>query len=259
MTATVQAWAREYLQAPTLELKCRPCQPPRDFEVSAAPEHVRAVRPVGLTVTLELPQSFPLKALKDEEGRCQLMHKFWHHELQAAELMAWALLRFSATPQEFHEGLLRILLDEVRHMSLYEQYLKRRGRALGCYPVRDFLWQRVESCTTPLAFVALFGMGFEAANLEHAARFEARLRAAGDEEGAAIQRQIAQEEVAHVRFATHWFRFFSGGLDFERYRAELPVDLPALAVRGKQLDAEARRRAGMTDDFLTQLAAWGRV
>jgi uncharacterized ferritin-like protein (DUF455 family) len=256
VTETVQDWAREFLETQSLDKKCRPGTPPDLWERAPEPLAVRANRPSELTVTLDQPAPFTLTTLKGTDARCLLMHKFWHHELQAAELMAWGILRFVETPHEFREGLLGILLDEVRHMGLYEAYLQARGHSVGDFPVRDFLWERVELCTSPIAFVALLGMGMEAANLEHAARFEARLRAAGDEEGALIQRQIGLEEVAHVRFATRWFRTWTGGLDFARYRAELPADLKAQAVRGKHLQLEARRRAGMTDEFLQKLAAW---
>lgn len=259
MVDTVQKWARAFLQAETVAAKCEPGSLPQEWEASPVCLNLGATRPPELRVTFEQPEPFTLTSLKEEEARCRLMHKFWHHELQAAELMAWAILRFVEVPQTFREGLLGILLDEVRHMGLYQGYLEKRGRAVGDYPVRDFLWQRVQDCSTPLSFVALLGMGMEAANLEHAARFEARLLAAGDEEGAHIQRQIGLEEIAHVRFATHWFCKWTGGLEFARYRAELPPDLPPLAVRGKHLAMESRRRAGMSDEFLQQLAAWGRA
>ncbi len=143
-------------------------------------------------------------------------------------------------------------------MGMYEDYLNDRGRAPGDYPVRDFLWQRVETCETPLAFVALFGMGMEAANIEHAARFHDKLLAAGDADGARIQTRIGAEEVAHVRFAVDWFRQWTSGIEFADYRAALPPDLPPSAVRGRRLEVEPRRRTGMPDEFLQQLAAWGR-
>jgi uncharacterized ferritin-like protein (DUF455 family) len=254
---TVQNWALEFLQARTLGKKCSPGVPPVIWADAAEAQSIRPLRPQGLDVTLAQPEPFTLTTLKQEEARLRLMHKFWHHELQAAELMAWAILRYPETPQAFRQGLVGILLDEVRHMDLYQSYLEQRGRSVGDFPVRDFLWQRVDSCGSPLAFVALFGMGMEAVNLEHAARFEARLLAVGDEDGAEIQRQIGREEIAHVRFATHWFRKWTGGLEFVRYRAELPSDLPPQAVRGKRLELAARRRAGMSDEFLLELLAWG--
>jgi uncharacterized ferritin-like protein (DUF455 family) len=255
---TVQKWSQDFLEADSLLGKCKPKSPPLIWDEASVPLFLTPTRPRELHVSTEQPESFTLTRLRDEDARCRLMHKFWHHELQAAELMAWALLRFAESPRTFREGLFGILRDELRHMGLYQDYLERRGRTIGDYPVRDFLWQRVGACDSPLAFVALFGMGMEAVNLEHSARFEARLSALGDEEGAGIQRQIGLEEIAHVRFATHWFRTWTGGLEFERFRAELPPDLPPLAVRGKRLQTEARLGAGMSSDFLAQLSAWGR-
>jgi uncharacterized ferritin-like protein (DUF455 family) len=99
-------------------------------------------------------------------------------------------------------------------------------------------------------------MGFEGANLDHAERFAKRFRAVGDEEGARIQEQVGREEVAHVRFATHWFRAFHGGLTFDDWRSVLPTDLGPLSVRGKSMEEEARISAGMPQEFLTALRAW---
>ena len=53
------------------------------------------------------------------------------HELQAAELMAWALLAFTDAPHEFRSGLLRIAGDEIRHMRLYREQIERLGHAVG--------------------------------------------------------------------------------------------------------------------------------
>ncbi len=190
------------------------------------------------------------------QSRARQLHVFLHHELQAAELMCWALLAFPDTPRAFREGLLRITLDEVRHMGLYRAHIESLGHHVGEFPVRDWFWERVPSCRLPEQFVAVMGLGFEGGNLEHARSFAARFRAAGDEEGAAIQERVAREEIAHVRFGAEWFRHFAGGLDFERWREALPEPLSPMLMRGKPLDREARSAAGLDDDFLDALESW---
>src|SRR6185312_12441409 len=137
--------------------------------------------------------------------RARALHAFLHHELQAAELMAWAVLAFPETPLEFREGLVRIAKDEIRHMRIYAEQIERLGFHVGDFEVRDWFWERVPTARTPASFVAVMGLGLESANLEHAASFAARFRAAGDEDGARAQEIVAREEIAHVRFGVRWF------------------------------------------------------
>jgi uncharacterized ferritin-like protein (DUF455 family) len=188
--------------------------------------------------------------------RARLVHTFLHHELQAAELMCWALLRFSDTPLGFRRGLLGVCRDEVRHMRLYRDYLADQGVAFGDFPVRDWFWQRVPACPTPLHFVATMGVGLEGGNLDHTARFAERFRACGDERGAELQQRVGQEEIAHVRFALKWYRHWSQSETFSEWRSALPEPLSPILMRGRPLNAEARRRAGMSEEFVQQLEAW---
>jgi uncharacterized ferritin-like protein (DUF455 family) len=184
------------------------------------------------------------------------MHTFFHHELQAAELMAWAVLAFPDTPRELRQGLLRIALDEVRHMNMYARAIERLGHRIGEQAVRDWFWARVPSCPDPASFMAVMGLGFESANLEHAQTFAARFREAGDEESARVQEVVGLEEIAHVRFGARWFAHFTGGLDFSVWERSLPAPLSPMLMRGAPLQREPRKRAGQPDAFLDALEAW---
>lgn len=170
--------------------------------------------------------------------------------------MAWAVLAYPAAPLEFRSGLVRIALDEIRHMHLYAKEIVRLGHAVGDFTVRDWFWARIPRCADPASFVAAMGLGFESANLEHTTSYAARFREAGDEQGARIQELIGLEEIAHVRFGARWFQAFQGELDFERWKAALPPPLSPMLMRGRPLHREARRRAGQPDLFLDQLDAW---
>jgi len=253
---TIDAWARAYVESTSLAYKCAPPPPPDAFDAGATAVDLRPGRPVELVVSTEKPRSVTLGALRDAKARARLIHKFWHHELQAAELMAWGVLRFIDTPEEFRRGLVRIMRDEIRHMDLYAQHLERLGYQVGDFPVRDWFWERVASTQSPVSFVALLGMGLEGANLEHTARFAGWFRCVGDELGALAQEQIGREEVAHVRFATRWFRAWTGGVDFETWCQELPPPLTPVLLRGKTLRRDLREKAEMPADFLDRLAAW---
>jgi uncharacterized ferritin-like protein (DUF455 family) len=251
---TVERWAWDYVHASTLADKLSPPPPPQEWEPASAARRIESPgRPRELRV---VGKAHKTRGLAGEEGRARALHTFLHHELQAAELMAWALLAFPQTPLEFRAGLVRIARDEIRHMRIYAEQIERLGFGVGAFAVRDWFWERVPTARTPASFVAVMGLGLESANLEHAASFAARFRQVGDEEGARAQELVGREEIAHVRFGVTWFEAFAERLDFETWRRALPEPLTPLLMRGEPLQREARRKAGQPDRFIDELEAW---
>lgn len=237
-----------------LRVKLDPPPLPKDFRENAAPLRLAAPgRPPELRLARRGERTPRAEALKEPHYRARLLHTFWHHELQAAELMCWAVLAFSDAEPEFRRGLLGICLDEIRHMNLYRGQIEALGSSIGAFGIRDWFWKRVPSCTSKVAFVSIMGMGLEAANLEYAPHFAGLLRAAGDEPAARIQEQVAREEIAHVRFGTRWFSRWMGGCDFERWAAELPPPLSPWVMKSAPLAVAERLKAGMPADFIAAL------
>ncbi len=249
------AWAYEFITSTSLTRKKNADDCP--LQAGATPEHITELlkpgRPVELEVTLEKPKTIKLGALQNLRTRALLIHKFWHHELQAAELMCWAYLKFVDAPPEFRRGLLKIVKDEVRHMGLYEEYLQGLGYQIGDFPVRDWFWERIPQAQTPKQYVALMGMGLEGANLEHTDRFARRFRTLGDIKGAEIQEQVGREEIAHVRFAVRYFKEFNGSVQFEDWVKALPPPLSPWMMKGKTLNRPPRLKAEMPPEFLNAL------
>jgi uncharacterized ferritin-like protein (DUF455 family) len=257
VTLDIEAWAERYVRSDRLADKLTPVAPPKIFRDSPMPLRIEAPgRPPELRQARRRERTPKQEALAEPHYRARTLHAFLHHELQAAELMCWAILAFSDAEQEFRRGLLAICLDEIRHMGLYAEHIRELGFAVGDFGIRDWFWKRVPCCRSKLEFVAVMGMGLEAANLEYAPNFAARFRLAGDEAGAAIQERIAAEEVAHVGFATRWFARWTGGCDFETWAQQLPAPLSPWVMHGEPIAVDARRRAGMSDDFLKALRAY---
>lgn len=255
--SNIEAWAERYILSTDLAYKLAPPAPPAEFLASTAPRRIEQPgRPVELRAARRGERTPKQEALEEPHYRARTLHAFLHHELQAAELMCWAILAFPDAEREFRRGLLAICLDELRHMRLYAEHIRKLGAAVGDFGVRDWFWKRVPCCQTQLEFVAVMGMGLEAANLEYAPSFAARFRLAGDEEGALIQERIAAEEVAHVGFATRWFTRWTGGCDFEAWAQQLPAPLSPWVMHGTPIAHDARRRAGMSPEFLAALAAY---
>ena len=255
---SLEAWALAYVTSTDLDHKRRPGRPP---EVQAGPgpwvlPNVPG-RPPELEVVERAPRSPRPGALVHAEQRARLLHTFWHHELQAAELFARALLAWPETPAAFRLGLVEVLFEELAHMALYERELERLGFPVGSFPVRDWFWQRVPTATEPAGFLALVGLGLEAANLDHGEVWAERLEAAGDPAAAAVQRRVAREEERHVAFAVTWWPRLTGTpATFEAWSAALPAPLSPLLFRGKAVARVARSRAGLDASFLDALEAW---
>lgn len=253
---TVESWCWELVTTVELERKLAPPSAyPERWEDAAPARRLRAPgRPPELARIERAARTPRPAALEDPRARARLVHTFLHHELQAAELFAWALLAFPGTPREFRAGCLRLCLEELGHLALYRAHLTRLGSAVGAFPVRDWFWERVGGVPDALAFVALLGLGLEGANLEHSARFALQFRAAGDEAGARILEKIEHDEIAHVAFARCWFEAWTGApLEYERWRAALPAPLTPAVLRGRPINLSARRRAGFDEAFLARL------
>jgi uncharacterized ferritin-like protein (DUF455 family) len=254
---TVERWAWEYVSSTDLDHKRAPPPPPRDFAPAPSPLRLLSPgRPRELHVALRARKSPGPEAMRAPDRRAELLHTFLHHELQAAELMCWAILAFPDTPEAFRLGLLGVARDEIRHMGLYEEQLAALGHAYGAFPVRDWFWERIPAAPTPVGFVAGFGMGLEGANLDHTARFAERFRAIGDDAGAALQERIGAEEVPHVRFALHWFERWRGRARFDGWAVELPPPLSPLLMRGAPLNRAGRLEAGFSPAFIDELERW---
>lgn len=252
----VEAWARYYVESTDLGVKLCPPPVPKAFCDTPRPVRLEAPgRPPEFFRAKRGQRTPKLEALRDPHYRARALHAFFHHELQAAELMCWAILAFADAEPEFRKGLVGICLDEIRHMNFYREHIEALGSRIGEFGVRDWFWKRVPACKTKLEFVSVMGMGFEAANLEYAADFAGRFRAAGDETGALIQERIAKEEIAHVSFATRWFARWTGGCSFERWASHLPPPLSPWVMHGEPLAREARAHAGMPAEFIAALAA----
>lgn len=260
--ASIERWALAYITASDWPTKLSPRPAPVTFGDEAIAPPARPGRGPDFVIASRGEKSTGKSALLSQERRARLVHSFLHHELQAAELMGWAILRFPEAPRALKRGLVKILLDEVRHMNLYAAYLRARGYEPGAFPVRDWFWERVPTCSDLPAFLATLGLGLEGANLDHASRFATRFREAGDEEGARIEERVAREEVPHVRFALRWFvrlspRVGAGEPLFDAWRASLPEPLSPILMRGNPLAHDLRTRAGQGGAFLEALESFG--
>lgn len=199
----------------------------------------------------------PIEGMPDPEQRARILHGFANHELQAAELFAWALLAFPDAPGDFRRGLAAVLDDEQRHTRMYIARCEALGVRFGEQPVSGYFWSKVEHIDTPAAFVCAMSLTFENANLDHTVDYAAAARAAGDEKTAAVIDRVHRDEVEHVRFGWNWLRRLKPEDQsmWDAFRANLTWPLRPLKAKGPRFHPEGRWKAGLEPEFVRLLEA----
>jgi len=257
----VQDFARAVVTVPDLETKLmKPSEAPEwslreeDLDLSdlpRAPTRAPTMQIVG-------PRKAKIPSLQgwaDPSQRRKILHALTNHELQAAELFAWALLAFPETPEEFRRGLWEILQDEQRHTRMYRARLQAHGGEFGDYPVSGHFWHKIGGIVSPNHFICAMSLTFENANLDHTVESSRAALDGGDPGSAVVIDQVRRDEMNHVRFGWHWLRHFKRPEQsmWEAYRESLAVPLHAGRATGKNFDPDPRREIGFDEDFIEEL------
>ncbi|TPV94796.1 MAG: ferritin-like domain-containing protein [Myxococcales bacterium FL481] len=259
----IREFAERVLFGDSLADKLTPTTRPSDRCPGApiAPPDLPA-RPASLTLRPGTHQRerFPTRRdLERDEGRGIALHFFANHELLALEAMALALLRFPDAPAPFRRELTVTMSEEQKHFSLYTQRMAACGIELGTVAVNDFFWRATRDAPTWLDFVVRMGLCFEQANLDYAHFYAQAFAEVGDRETADVLELVYREEIIHVRRGLRWFRraLSPGEDEFEAFAARLTLPLSPARARGREFCADARRRAGMSPDFIAKMATSG--
>jgi len=198
-------------------------------------------------------------ALASPEARARCLARFAHHELMAAELFAWALLRWPELPSGLRRAWLGELADEQRHCGLYRARLLELGSDLHEHALSDYFWKHAAAIAAaphgPCAFLSAMGLTLEQANLDFALVYRDAFRAVGDEATAIVCQQVHDDEIGHVRIAANWLAQLdeTGRSEIERYATTVPFPLSAARAKGRRFEVESRRRAGLGEDFIAHV------
>ena len=195
--------------------------------------------------------------LGDPDARARCLARFAHHELQAVELFAWALLRWPDLPSELRRLWLVTLEEEQLHCRLYLGRLAAHDSDLSQHTRSDYFWKQLpgiaQSPHGPRAFLSAMGLTLEQANLDFTLVYRDGFREAGDEESARICQRVHDDEVAHVRRAAEWLIRLSPGQEedpISAYEETVPFPLAASRAKGRRFSTVARRAAGLSDPFI---------
>ncbi len=206
---------------------------------------------IGLTSAGEkLPRP---AALGDPAARARCLARFAHHELQAAELFAWALLRWPAMPGPLRRALCGVLADEQRHCRMYLERLESLGDTLANHSRSDYFWRHARSIADsgPRGFLCAMGLTLEQANLDFSALYRDGFEAAGDSESAAVCAEVQRDEIRHVALSASWLQRLSPGMsDLAAYLQAVPFPFGGNRAKGRRFDPTAREAAGLSPAFI---------
>ena len=255
----IRDFARTVLETEDLAVKLTPPrQELTDEEPGPAERAVGPGRPPHLRFALDArsrADTPSVEGMHDPAQRPRILHGLANHELQAAELFAWALLAFPDAPSDFRRGLLRILQDEQRHTRMYIARLEDHGHRFGDFPVNGYFWKKTPHIHSPLDFVCAMSLTFENANLDYTVDSAEAARHAGDPKTAVVVDQVHRDEIEHVRFGWTWLQVFKGEDEsaWDAWQNHLTFPLRPRRARGRTFYREGREAAGLDPEFIRRL------
>jgi len=257
--STLRASCLRVLLSGELEAKLAPLAEPDDSLRGSLP--VRCARPArsaALAMAAGAEKLPRPEALTDAAARAAALARFAHHELQAVELFAAALLRWPALPEPVTRALAGIIADEQQHLTLYLARLGSLGASLSEFaPHSDYFWKHAPALLggSAAAFFAGMGLTLEQANLDFSGIYRDAFAAAGDLESAEVCARVHADEIGHVALAARALRELdgAGADDLTRYERAVPFPFSAARAKGRRFDAAARRAAGLDESFIAHV------
>lgn len=218
--------------------------------------------PVGIPGRPARPELFPKlqsikkpKPLTTVEGRAELLHALAHIELNAIDLAADVVWRFTGMPDEFYRQWAQIAKEEAYHFQLLRDHLRSMGYDYGDFPAHTGLWDMAEKTKHDLlARLALVPRTLEARGLDASPAVKKKLIGAGDLRAGQILDIILRDEIGHVYVGNRWYKYLCeqrGRAPIATYEA-LAEEYGAPRLQGP-FNLEARRAAGFDEEELAGL------
>ena len=184
-----------------------------------------------------------------------VLHTLAHIELNAIDLAWDTAVRFSSLagvlPEQFFSDFARVADDESRHLGWCLTRLEELGVSYGVMDSHNQLWDVASASSGDvLDRLAVVPCVQEARGLDAGPRLAARLVGAGDTRSAAIVRQIATEEWAHVAVGVSWLRMVCSARSVEpgdAFKAAVVRHVPD-GLKGP-FERHAREKVGLPREW----------
>lgn len=213
--------------------------------------------------TLVVPHEVPRRGLGSEQGRGALLHAIAHIELNAIDLAADMIARFSHDElivpkdrRDFINDWSLVCDDEARHFMLLHRRLSDLGMNYGDCLAHNGLWDAAMNTRDNFAArLAIAPLVLEARGLDVTPGMITKLTQAKDMQSVEILEIIYTEEINHVRIGGKWFQYVAQNL--RKSPKELFHFLVKTYFKGQvkpPFNVQARTLAGLSEDYYAPLA-----
>lgn len=193
-----------------------------------------------------------------ERGRIALWHSLAHIEFVAIDLALDMAGRFGGEMNhEFVGDFLQIAAEEAIHFSLINRHLHTMGSFYGALPAHGGLWEAADVTRDDVsARLAVVPMVLEARGLDVTPAMLQRVRALGDQTGAAILERVLADEIRHVRAGVKHFIARAEANDLQPESSWKALVQEHFSGQLKEpFNDSARRSAGLSRDWYGSLVA----
>ena len=155
---------------------------------------------------LVTPNKVPRRAIGSPKGRGALLHAIAHIELNAIDLAADMIVRFTHASElaendraDFITDWTSVCDDEARHFLMLNQRLTELNMSYGDCLAHNGLWDAAQNTAHDFtARLAVAPLVLEARGLDVTPGMIKKLTQVGDMESVTILKTIYNEEIAHV-------------------------------------------------------------
>lgn len=201
--------------------------------------------------------------LGTNEGRINFIHALAHIEYSAIDLALDSAYRFRGLPPQYYEDWFRVALDEARHFAMLNDLLGTWGSRYGALPVHTGIHDAMARSEASLRQrMAATHRHLEANGLDAHPELARKFEAFADSDAGKIRaalKIIYDDEIGHVAAGDFWFRYACrlDGVSTDVFITDVGAAIPGTRFGKKNLNFEARKKAGFTDGELDYLNSHG--
>lgn len=197
--------------------------------------------------------------LNTTEGRAIFLHAIAHIEYSAIDLALDTAYRFRHLPPQYYEDWITVAADEARHFSMLRDLLRVIGHDYGDFPVHTGIYDAMRRSAPSMRMrMAATHRHLEAGGLDAQSELQRKMQLHTDtftQKVLAALEIIYEDEISHVYAGDFWFRVACSldGKNPSVFADDVAAAIPGAKLLKKNINYEARRRAGFTDEEIRAL------
>jgi uncharacterized ferritin-like protein (DUF455 family) len=198
----------------------------------------------------------PRRGLSFRDGQARLLHDLASIELQAMELGIRTLAEFRDAPLLFREQLVAVTLEEAKHFRLCLETLENFEYPWGSFPTHIGLWQTVNASDDLIDRILIVHRYLEGSGLDASTQLLNRLNSVDAPDLRKVVSVIANDEIGHVAFGSHWFKELVKGQRFDPddvFRERMFKLIDRIPRRLEKINYPLREKVGFTQSDITVL------